>query len=152
MGVVQSTNRGETMKGTGFFKAGAVILILTACVHMIGFFQEPASENEAEKTLIDLMKNYQMELPGAQRTMMNIMDFFSLSYAMFTAFVGIFNLWILRQGLNASLIKKIIRWNAVYWTIYLIPLYVYTFLFPQAFTTLAWLCFMAALIISRKAE
>ncbi len=140
------------MKGVGFFKTGSTVLILTACIHMIGFFQEPVPANDKEKAMLELMTTYQMELPGAQRPMMDIVNFFSLSFAMFTALIGLINLWIVRQGLSGRVIRKMMIGNAVYWTIYLIPLYMYTFLFPQAFYTLAWFCFVMALIVSGEKE
>ena len=141
------------MKGIGFFKAGAIILIITGCLHTFGMVQEPIPENETEKTLLNLMNTYQMELPGGKKlTMMDLYTFFNFNFALFTFLTGVFNLWILKQGVADSVIRKIMLWNALLWALYLIPLYVFTFILPQLFITLATVCFVTALIFNRKLE
>jgi hypothetical protein len=140
------------MKGTGFFKAGAILLIVTACLHTVGLVQEPVAENETERTMLSLMSSYQMDLMGKKVTIMDLYTFFSLNFTILTLVIGVFDLWILKQNVGSAFLKKIMMGNVLIWALYLIPLFVWTFLLPQLCIALAAGCFILALNWSRGAE
>jgi hypothetical protein len=133
------------------FKTGSWALILTAAIHSLSLINEHPAANDTERQLLDLMNNYKMDLgAGFQRSMDNLMTFFSLSMSVFTLAIGILNLLLTRFFDNRALAGKLIGFNALLWTFYLIPLYLLTFLPPLVCYAVAALLFLTAWSMLRK--
>lgn len=119
-------------------------MLATGFLHSLSLFNNPQPQNDSERQLFDLLANYRFDLGGTMRSMEELTNFFSLSLTLFCLFAGTINLLIVRYFENESLAKKIVTFNAVFWTVYLVPLYLLTFLPPQVCFTVAWAGFVAA--------
>lgn len=126
------------------FKFGSWAMLATGVIHSLSFLNEPQPQNDRESLLFDLLKNYHFDLGGTMRSMQDLLNFFSLSLSLFCLFAGVTNLLIVKHFDNDTLAKKIVAFNAVFWTVYLVPLYLLTFLPPQVCFTIAWAGYVAA--------
>ena len=59
-----------------WFKTGSWLLVVTGLIHELSLFSSPEPANEHERQLLDLMSNYCFTLPGAVRSMGELMRFF----------------------------------------------------------------------------
>lgn len=136
-----------------FFKFGAWALLVTGCIHLMSFIGKPAPVNDTERQLMDLLANYRFDLgAGTTRTMQELINFFSLSMSLLCFFAGFLNSMLIKYFDNEELAKKAVIFNAIFWTVYLIPLYLLTFLPPQICFTIAWLGFVLAYWFFRKRQ
>ena len=132
------------------FKFGSWAMLATGAIHSLSFLNEPQPQNDRESLLFDLLKNYHFDLGGTMRSMQDLLNFFSLSLSLFCLFAGVTNLLIVRHFDNDALAKKIVAFNAIFWTVFLVPLYLLTFLPPQVCFTIAWAGFVAAFWFFQK--
>ena len=133
------------MRYKTFFKFGAWALLATGVIHLMSFISKPQPANDTERQLFDLLKNYRFDLGNTTRSMEELLNFFSLSMSLLCFFAGILNVLLAKHFDNdEALAKKIVAFNAIFWTIYLVPLYLFTFLPPQICFTVAWLGFALA--------
>lgn len=130
-----------------WFKAGAWALIVTALLHSLSLIKAPTGENDTERQMLDLMMYYQ--LAGVGRTMYNFFYFFSLSMSMFTLFAAALNLLFARYYMPSAHARKWIGANLIFWTIYLIPLNLLTFIIPTTCYTVCWLFFLISYLYYR---
>lgn len=134
-----------------FFKFGSWALVATGLIHSLSFLNKPEPANDSERQLFDLLSNYRFDLGmGVLRSMEELLNFFSLNLTLFCLFAGITNLILFKHFDDEALAKKIVTFNAVFWTVYLVPLYLLTFLPPQVCFTVAWAGFVAAFWLFRK--
>ncbi len=70
------------------FVIGAWVLIACGAMHMVGYAlsMKGTPENETEKQLLGLMNSY--KLPGIGRSMQELMNGFSLTFAVLSATIG----------------------------------------------------------------
>lgn len=134
----------KTMNYKTFFKFGSWALLATGAIHSLSFLNEPQPQNDSERQLFDLLKNYRFDLAGTMRSMQELLNFFSLSMTFLCLFAGIVNLLVVKHFDNEALAKKVVAFNAIFWTVYLVPLYLLTFLPPQVCFTVAWVGYAAA--------
>lgn len=127
------------------FKFGSWALLATGAIHLLSFLNHREPSNDSERQLLDLLANYRFDLgAGITRSMEELLHFFSLTMSLLCFFAGILNSMLVRFFDNEALAKRVVVFNAVFWTIYLIPLYLLTFLPPQVCFTVAWLGFAGA--------
>ena len=140
------------MRQLRFFKFGCWAAAMTAVVHMVGFVSgglQPA--NEVEQALLDTARNYQFPLPGGtRRSLMDITDGFSLSFALFLATIAGLGFLIARRGaddpvLMTSATRTLAAFSLV---LFVISLW-YWFLIPTLFIATVALGFVLA-AVSRK--
>lgn len=139
------------MKYRFFFKFGAWALLATGVFHLMSFLNQPEPANDTERQLFELLQNYRFDLGGGtMRSMEELLHFFSLTMSFLCFFGGILNLILAKYFDNEALAKKVVIFNAAFWAIYLVPLYLLTFLPPQVCFTLAWLGFAAAFVFFNR--
>lgn len=139
------------MKYKAFFKFGAWALLATGVIHLLSFLRKPEPANDSERQLFDLLQNYRFDLgAGTTRSMEELLNFFSLSMSLLCFFGGILNLILAKHFENEALAKKVVTFNAIFWALYLVPLYLLTFLPPQVCFTVAWLGFAGAFIFFNR--
>jgi hypothetical protein len=94
------------------FRVGAWTSIVTALAHLAGHVAGPqAPQNETEAKLTELMTGYGFDLPGApHRTMMQLLDGFSLAFSLFLALTGVLALAIAK---HRSVAPVLFRFTAV---------------------------------------
>lgn len=134
------------------FRIGASLQIVTAGLHLIGHFSARDPANETEAQLLELMMSYRLDVGGVERTMMDLFQGFSLTFAVLLVYVGLLNL-ILLGHLRAG--AKAFRWAALInlaLTGVLVVVSALTFpLPPTVLFALSGLAFLAALALGRPA-
>ena len=144
-------NQKSAMRYKTLFKFGSWVLIVTAGFHSLSLIADSTPANETERQLLDLMQHYKMDMgAGMQRSMDDLVTFFSLSMSVLTLAIGVFNLLLARFFDNQVLAAKVMAFNAILWVLYLIPLYMLTFLPPMVCYSIAAAGFVAAWWQSRK--
>jgi uncharacterized caspase-like protein len=137
------------MRQLRFFKFGCWAAAITAVVHLVGFVSgglQPA--NETEQALLDTARNYQFPLPGGtRRSLMDITDGFSLSFALFLATIAGLGFLIARRGaddpvLMTSATRTLAAFSLV---LFVISLW-YWFLIPTLFIATVALGFVLAAV------
>jgi len=140
------------MRQLRFFKFGCWAAAITAVVHLVGFVSGGLqAANETEQALLDTARNYQFPLPGGtRRSLMDITDGFSLSFALFLATIAGLGFLIARRGaddpvLMTSATRTLAAFSLV---LFVISLW-YWFLIPTLFIATVALGFVLA-AVSRK--
>ncbi len=107
-----------------WFTAACIVMILMGLAHLAATRLAPQPEPKPgdEATLHQLLKSYQVELPGAKRTTLQIMEGFGLFFTLASAAMGIAGIAIAKQSgarrvaivyaaaLVAMLINSLIHW------------------------------------------
>ena len=93
-----------------FWIWGTVIAqILTAVLHSISFFVKDKPRNETEKQLIDLVRNYKLDLGGGiKRSFGDLFTGVSTCFTMIYILGAVLNGYFLRAGLSAGIWKGLI--------------------------------------------
>lgn len=139
-------------RAVSFFRIGASLQIVTAGLHMIGHFsaREPANDTEAQ--LLHLMMNYRLDVGGVERTMMDLFQGFSLTFAALLVYVGLLNLMLVghlrtnTKGFRAAALVNLVLTGV------LVVVGALTFpVPPTALFALSGLAFLAALALGRTA-
>jgi hypothetical protein len=92
------------------FKIGCYLAFFAAALHMVGahivpaFSPPPVPANDTERQLLDLTSNYKLALPGAMRSTKDLMDGFSLIFALMLALTGGLGLIVARRSANDPLL------------------------------------------------
>ena len=81
------------------FRTGAIACIATAFIHLVGHFgPRPPAANDSEATLRKLMETYRQDLgAGFERTAMDFLKGFSLSFSLYLLVLGTLALLLLRH-------------------------------------------------------
>lgn len=130
-----------------FFKCGCWAAAITAAVHMIGVLAPPQpAANETEQILLDMATSYQFPLPGGgRRSLMEFVDGFSLSFALFLATIGGVGLLVARRGVqDPVLMAAVTRALAGFSIVLLVISLTHFFLIPSLFIAAMAVCFVLA--------
>ena len=140
------------MRQVRFFKFGCWAAAITGVVHLVGFVSGGLqASNETEQALLDTARNYQFPLPGGtRRSLMDITDGFSLSFALFLATIAGLGFLIARRGaddpvLMTSATRTLAAFSLV---LFVISLW-YWFLIPTLFIATVALGFVLAAVSGR---
>jgi hypothetical protein len=79
-----------------FFRFGTYALLVAAGLHLVGHFSRREPANEVERTLLDLLTTYEMNVGGVFRTMEDVLSGFSLSFSVFLVYAAALNLAFMR--------------------------------------------------------
>ncbi|HYN09187.1 MAG TPA: hypothetical protein VES67_17530 [Vicinamibacterales bacterium] len=135
-----------------FFTFGCWAAAITAVVHLLGFVSgglQPA--NDTEDALLDTARNYQFLLPGGtRRSLMDLMDGFSLSFALFLATIAGVGFLISRRGVDDPiLMRAATRALAAFSLVLFVISLWYWFLIPTLFIAAMALGFVLAAFVRR---
>jgi len=120
-----------TKKNSFWLKAAIALQFVTGIFHLLSFISSPDPKNDSEKQLFDLMTNYKFDLgSGFLRSMEDLMNSFSIAFALFLFFSGILNLFLLRSNLPKKTMKGVIMINFLAYLICFIAMSLLTFLPP----------------------
>jgi hypothetical protein len=91
-----------------FYKIGSWTLIAFALLHSTSFFSDPSAlfPDEEGKTLFNLMQNYQFHIMGLTRTVESFLTGHSVYLTIFTLFLGIQNLLMVKYYAASPQILK----------------------------------------------
>ena len=135
------------------FYAGSVVQLISVAVHFFGMSlkHEPASGQE--KMLSDLMHTYRFKLgAGFVRTMNDFLTGFGLVYGVFVLFLGLINLFAIRQAGDSRFLRSRCWLNAMCMAVIAAIAFKFFFLPPLLFAFVPFLVFLgAALMAPRQA-
>ncbi len=131
-----------------WFKAGAWALVVTACLHSLSLVRPMVGENDTERQLIELMTTY--KLGSIDRTMHDLFFFFSLTMTLMTLFIALLDLLFARFYMPSAHERRFLAANAVFWTAFLVPLWVKTFIVPFTCYAVCAGCFLLAFFLHKK--
>lgn len=131
------------------FKFGCWTAIVTGLVHMGGhIFGSMPAANDTERQLMNLATSYHFPLPGgANRSLMNFLDGFGLTFVLMTVMTGALGIAIARRGReDALLMTGAARVLALGYVGLLVISLQYFFIVPSLFIALVAVCFTMASI------
>lgn len=131
-----------------WFKAGSWALLITGLLHSLSLINKPVPTNDTERQLLDLMMNH--TLTGVNRTMYDLFFFFSLCLTMFSLFTAGMNLLFAKYYIPSEHDRKYITANLIFWTVFLVPLCLLTFIAPIVCYAICWLFFLVAFLLTKK--
>lgn len=111
-----------------WFKAGSWALLVTGLLHSLSLLNKPVGETDTERQMLDLFTTVMLQ--GIDRTMYDLYFFFSLSMTMFSVFTAIMNLLFARFYMPSANERVWLLGNVVFWTAFIVPLMMYTFIIP----------------------
>jgi hypothetical protein len=142
-------------KSTLFYKLGSYVLILFALVHTLSFFNDPAellTDAESRKAW-QLIEAHTFEIQGWSFTVRSILTGFSLYLEAFALGLGVLNLFIVKYHAgNTSSLRALAAVNFGIVSVVLIITGIYFHLPPLIFFGLAWIFFLASILMARKAN
>lgn len=127
--------------------AAAVFQLLTAFFHSLSFLRDPVPQNETEKTLIDLMANYQQDAMGMMVTTHDIMTALSACFTLVCLLGGWINVYLLRQNAPQGLVKGLISIQLLVFGILFAVMAAFTFPPPIVLTGLIFVCLLPARLV-----
>lgn len=128
--------------GRRLFKIGAWALVLLALVHALSLFQKPVPANDTERQLLDLMANYKFSLMGSLRSMADLLQGFSVSFAVAALCLGVLSLSLSRE--RVGLLKQVALINTLWLAAMTAVSFHYFFAAPTSFLVAALLIFALA--------
>ena len=128
--------------GERLFTAGGVFLLVLGGVHALSLIGKPASANETERQLMDLMTGYKFNVMGTLRSMDEFLRGFSISFMLAALVVGALDLVLRRE--RAALLKQVALVNAIWLAVMTAVSLRYFFVIPTSFLVVALLIFTAA--------
>ena len=139
-------------KNVFWFRLGSYAMMVTAALHTIGhFFGRPEPTNETEETLLTLMTTYRIDFGGMERSMMDLMRGYSLTFAAAFLFAGVMNLAVIRsQAANHSLIRTVTLIDVFYAAALLAVSMVYFIYPPMVLVGFVFLCFVISFLVAPR--
>ncbi len=128
--------------GRRLFKTGAWVLILLGLAHSLSLFQKPLPANDIEKQLLDLMDGYKFNLLGSLRSMADLLQGFSASFAVAALCLGVLALLLSRE--RAGLLKRVALVDTIWLGVMTAVSLRYFFIIPTSFLVAALLIFALA--------
>ena len=126
-------------------KTAAYLALLTAAVHMVGEALGMQSENPIEQQVIMQASTVHLALPGASRTLMNLIDGFGLVFVTFLGTTaGIAFLVARRAASDTALAQALTRTLAAAYVVLTIVSIMKFFLIPTVSLGLIALALLAA--------
>lgn len=130
---------------TFWLKTASVLLLLTAGIHGLSLFNDPAPSNDTEKQMLDLMSTYKMDMgAGFQPTMSDFFTSMSACFSLLYLFGGVLNFYLLRKKTDVDLMSGIIKLETVIYGVTFVVFLMYTFLPPVVLSGLVTGCLAMA--------
>ena len=144
---------GETLspkerRGRRLFTAGAIVLIILGLVHSLSLIQTPVPSNDTERQLLALMSSYKFNLMGTQRSMLNLMDGFSIAFMLAALGLGTVDFTLRREP--TRLLKRVAFVNTLWLAAMTAVSLRYFFAAPTSFLAAALLIFLLATLTLRS--
>ena len=128
--------------GRRLFKTGGAVMLLLAAVHAVSLFQKQTPANETERQLLDLMTNYKFDLMGSVRSMWDLLQGFSVCFALSALGLGSIDLALSNE--RAALLKRFALINTLWLAAMIAVSLHYFFVLPTAFLAATFLLFLSA--------
>jgi len=130
----------------------AVLQLLAAAVHSVGFFVQLPAANETEAQMMKLMSTYKMQMgSGFEPTMDNLFLSMSVCFTLLCTLSGLINVMLLRKKADHAVITGIVGIEVLIFGVSLVVMAFNTFLLPIASTGLIFISLLIAWIFARRA-
>lgn len=132
------------LRQQALFRVGCWLAIATAVAHLAGVIAgRPAPANPTERQLFELAAEYRFALPGAERSLFDLLDGFSLAFAVLLATVGAIGLAVAKRGRgDAQLMVAVARGLALAGVALLVISVTHWFLVPSLFLAMMTTAFV----------
>jgi hypothetical protein len=118
-----------------WIRVTAMLQIITACVHAMGFLRQPIPANETERTLYDLMSTYRPDVgPFFHPTTEDIFLALSACFSFLYLLAGMTNLYLVQKNLPPQIWKGLVSINLL--------------VFGGAFLVMLMLTFLPPIVLS----
>jgi hypothetical protein len=131
------------------FIIGCWVAVITGVVHLAGHLSGPMPPaNETEEQLFDLATTYRMTMPGGdERSLMDFLSGFSLSFSVFLALVGGVGLIVQKRGRDdLTLMLAVARAFAAAGVVLVAISLTHWFIVPSMMLALMTFCFLFAAV------
>jgi len=131
-----------------------VFLLLTALIHSLTLFFQPAAQNETQRQLFDLMTNYKQDFgAGFKRSTKELVTALSACFSLVCLLGGLTLAFLLRKQADVGLMKGIVGIHVLVFGICFALMVAFTFLPPIVLTGLIFLSLsLSYFLIPRQAE
>ena len=131
-----------------------VFLFLTAVIHAISLFLQPAAQNETERQLFDLLANYRQDFgAGFKRSTKELFTALSACFSFLCLLGGLTLAFLLRKQAEVRIIKGVVGIHVLVFGTCFAVMAVFTFLPPIVLTGLIFLSLLLAyFLIPRQQE
>ena len=134
-----------------YLQIAAGLFFFIGVFHIFIVFFGFNSANADEENIIGVMRSYYFDTPGGiQRSMMNLMDSYNYSFAVFNSLLGFITIFLLRMQLQPAAYRQLIIINIAAWVIMVIILSATSVLPAVISYGLILLCFIASYINLKK--
>ena len=114
-----------------------VVLFVTALIHSLTLFFQPAPQGETERQLFDLMANYKQDFgAGFKRSTKELVTALSACFSLVCLLGGLTLAFLLRKQADVRLLKGIVGIHGLVFGICFALMVVFTFLPPIVLTGL----------------
>lgn len=118
----------------------AVLQLLSALIHSLGFLRERVPKNESESQLYDLMTNYKFDLgAGFHHSMGEIYTSLSASFPLLYLMGALTNIYLLQKKTSQDIMKGITSIQTLVFGVSFLLAFVFTFLPPIIMTGLVFI-------------
>ena len=140
------------LKRHSFWLWVAVVLQLaTGVIHVLSLFMKPVPKNDTERTLIELMSNYRIDLgAGYLRSMDQIFTAVSSCYSLLCLLGGLTLAFLLRRKAPTDILRGITGINLIIFGIAFCIMAAFTFLPPIILTGLIVAALGAGFLLVRS--
>lgn len=131
------------------FIIGCWVAIITGAVHLVGHVSGPTPPaNDTEQQLMELATTYRMPMPGgAERSLMDFMSGFSLSFTVFLVLIGVVGLLVQKRGHDDLLLMlAVARALAAAAVVLVVISLTHWFIVPSLMLAMMAFCFLFAAV------
>ena len=122
-----------------------VFLLLTALIHSLTLFFQPAAQNETERQLFDLMASYKQDFgAGFKRSTKELVTALSACFSLVCLLGGLTLAFLLRKQAEVRIMKGVVGIHVLVFGICFAVMAVFTFLPPIVLTGLSFLSLLLA--------
>lgn len=137
------------MKASIFYRVAAVLLVLFAVGHTLGFRQ--SDPNWGVDALLGSMRSIHFDVQGFNRTYWDLFLAAGLSVGVFYLFAGILAWQLSRLPAETLMLLRVTTWAfALCFAAITVVSCIYLFILPIAFSTVITLCLISAAWLSSK--
>ena len=129
-------------------------LLLTALIHSMTLFLQPAPQNETQRQLFDLMASYKQDFgAGFKRSTKELVTALSACFSLVCLLGGLTLAFLLRKQAEVGIMKGVVVIHVLVFGICFAVMAVFTFLPPIVLTGLIFLSLLLAyFLIPRQQE
>ena len=138
---------------TFWLSAAVLFMLITAVIHSLSLFIQPAPSNDTERQMLELMSNYRMDMgAGFSRTFSNLFTALSSCFSFVCLLGGLTLGYLMIKHTEPKLMKGVIGIHLVVFGVIFLVMSVFTFLPPIICTGLIFVNLLAAYIVVPKIE